>query len=164
MHTYDFLGQSSLVGGLTFDRVGFEAVVAEAGATPQGDGQWVWRLSTGEVLISALNEMGGIVGFDVRVPLRDRVDLVLETLDRGSALAAAHGLQFVDPQLSRAVTQNDAPAVEESYLRVARYAGAYVEGPVAAAAEPAGFSWPVKVTLAVIVFVATLYFAFQTVT
>lgn len=167
MQTYDFIWQP-ILGGLPFDRGQFEAALRSLGVTQRGDGAWVWKLSKGESVITALNDGGSVVGFDVRVPLSDRVEQVIEVLERGSAFAAASTLQFVDPQLSRAVTEKDGAAVEESYERVARYAGAYVGVPATSAAwvseEPKGLTTPTKIALSVLVFLAAMYFAYQMVT
>lgn len=162
MQTYDFIWQP-ILGGLPFDRARFEAALPSLGAVKRPDGAWVWKLSHGETVITALNDAGNVVGFDVRVPLAERTDLVLETLEKGSAFAAANTLQFVDPQLSRAVSLSDGASVDESYLRVARYAGAYagVTAATFATPEPTGLSPLTKIALAVIVFLAAMYFAYE---
>lgn len=165
MQTYDFVWQP-ILGGLPFDRAKFETAIEAAGAVRRPDGAWLWRLSKGETVVTALNDAGLVVGFDVRVPVSDSAELVIETLVRSASLAAAMTLQLVDPQLSRAVTDRDAASVEDSYIRVAKYAGAYIEGTApawtAAAAEAsAGLSFSTKVLLAVVVFLSTMFFAYQ---
>jgi hypothetical protein len=164
MQTYDFVWQPT-VGGLPFDALKFEAALERVGATHRPDGPWVWKLSAGETVITALNDAGAVVGFDLRVPVSDSTALVTEALTRGSALAAESTLQLVDPQLSRVVTERDREAVEASYIRVARYAGSYTEGDAPAwsaeAAQDLGLAAPTKAMLAVLVFVATMYFAYQ---
>jgi len=168
MQTYDFIWQP-ILGGLAFDRGQFETALRSLGATQRDHRTWDWKLSKGETVITALNDAGAVVGFDVRVPLSDRPDLLLEVLEKASAFAAISTLQFVDPQLGRSVTERDGAAVEESYERVARYAGAYVGVPAAttaawANAEQTGLTTPTKVALAVLVFLAAMYFAYQMVT
>ncbi len=168
MQTYDFVWQP-ILGGLPFDRPKLEAAISAAGAVRRPDGAWVWKLSKGETVITALNDAGTVVGFDLRVPVSDSVQLVVEALVRGAALAAENALQLVDPQLSRAVTGSDAASVEDSYIRVARYAGAYIEGTAPAwspevAAASAGLSFSSKAVLAVVVFLGAMFFAYQMVT
>ncbi len=164
MQTYDFVWQP-IWGGLPFDRARFEAALTELGVTRRAEGAWVWKLSRGETVITALHEGGTTVGFDVRVPLSDSAGLVLETLEKGVALATSATLQFVDPQLSRPVTERDTGAVEESFFRVAAYAGAAdgASGATFVSAPPlaTGLTPPVKLALALLVFVAAFYFAFQ---
>ncbi len=161
MQTYDFIWQP-ILGGLAFDRSRFEAALPSLGAVKRADNTWVWKLSHGQTVITALNDAGSVVGFDVRVPLTETSDLVLETLEKGSAFATANTLQFVDPQLSRAVSQADGASVDESYLRVARYAGAYAGVSAALVTpEPTGLSPLTKIALAVIVFLAAMYFAYE---
>lgn len=152
--------------GAVYDPAVVDRLLHERGTTALPDGSRNWRLKAGDVSVRTLVEGGKPVATELRVPLSDRLDLIRELVVVGAELAASAGSRLVDPQLAKSVTLNDEGIVADSYLRTAQYAGRYAgvsEAIIASygAAEPEGLKPGTKVLLAIIAFLAGLYFIAQ---
>jgi hypothetical protein len=159
---YELLLQPKEVGAV-YDPAVTDKALHEKGATALPDGSRNWRLKSGDVEVRTLIEGGKPIATELRVHLSDRLDLIRELVVEGVALAEAQSLRVVDPQLAKTLTLNDEGLVADQYLRTAQYAGQYAgvsEAIIASygAAEPEGLKPGTKVMLAIIAFLAGLYF------
>ena len=62
---------------------------------------------------------------DVRVPFREKTELLEQVLQAMVDVAEATGLRVMDPQRGEEATLTTASSVSDEYLRMARYAGEY---------------------------------------
>lgn len=113
-----------------------EAALASRGLIVRPDGGRTWVLKSSPVELGAVKEAGVQVATELRLSLSDRDVSIRELVVEASAFAAAvEGIVLFDPQLMRHVTERDADAVAEQYLRTARYAGEMLGVPEAVAAS-----------------------------
>ncbi len=162
---YELLIQSKEPGA-PYDPAVVDRLLHERGATALPDGSRNWRLKSGDVAVRTLIEGGKPIATELRVPLSDRLELIRELVVVGSELAAAADSRLVDPQLAKSVSLNDEGMVADQYLRTAQYAGRYAgvsEAIIASygASDPEGLKPGTKVLLAIIAFLAGLYFISQ---
>lgn len=139
-----------------------EQAIDAKGAVDIGGGTRRWRLASGEIEVSRLEEGGKTVGLELKVPLSERTELVSQTLRAGMEVATQCAVRLVDPQLGRSVSEKDDGIVSEQFLRTATYAGEMMGLPEAVGAsftEPApGLKPGTKVALGLVVLVIVLYF------
>ena len=132
-------------------------VPGEAGSTRP------WTLKAGVVELRPLVEGGVRIATEVLIPLAETAALARECLAECARLAIETDTLLFDPQLLRQVTERDADALAEQFMRTARYAGEMMGVPEAL---PAAFGIPrtgmragTKVFLGIVGFFVVLYLA-----
>lgn len=121
-----------------------EAALASRNVIVRPDGGRSWVLKSAPIDLGAVNEAGKQVATELKISLSERDAPVREAVKEASELAAELGLVLFDPQLMRQITERDADAVAEQFLRTARYAGEMLGLPEAVAAS---FAPPVETKL-----------------
>jgi hypothetical protein len=123
-HSYDLVFQSKQVG----EAVPLEALIkslTELGAVLAPDGRGTWKRNLGELTLGPIVEGPKVLGLDVRVPFRDKTELVEDVLKTMVDVAEANQVRVMDPQRGDEATITGMGSVLDEYLRMARYAGEY---------------------------------------
>ena len=123
-HSYDLVFQSKQVGEAVVLQ-GVIAALTARGAAVSAEGRGVWKLDKGEVNVSPMTDGPKVLGLDVRVPFREKTELLEQVLQAMVDVAEATGLRVMDPQRGDEATLTTASSVSDEYLRMARYAGEY---------------------------------------
>ncbi len=119
---YDFLIQSK-EASTSYEVERVETALLAQGAVLQPDGGLRLSSPVADLLFRRLMESGRCVASEVQVSLSDRFELLHETLKVASAVAASAECRLIDPQLGRAVTEQDQAAVQDKFAQVSTYAG-----------------------------------------
>jgi len=152
---YELLWQSG-DRGAPYPVEAVEAALAARQVIVRPDGGRTWVLKSTPVELGAVKEAGAQVATELRLSLSERDGPPRELVAEAAVVAAELGLVLFDPQLMRPITERDADAVAEQYLRTARYAGEMLGLPEAIAAsfappvEPRLLSPGMKVILLII--------------
>jgi hypothetical protein len=151
---YELLWQSATPGA-PYPLEAVEAALSRREVVASPDGQRRWKLARTVVELGAVREGGVQVATELRLMLSDSADPPRELVTEATVLAREAGVTLFDPQLMRALSERDADAVAEQYLRTARWAGEMLGLPEAVAAsypavESPGMSAGLKVLLIVI--------------
>lgn len=151
---YELLWQSTTPGA-PFPLEAVEAALARREVVASPDGQRTWRLTRTAVELGPVREGGVQVATELRLPLSESGEPARELVVEAALVAREAGVLLFDPQLMRALSEADAEAVAEQYLRTARWAGEMLGLPEAVTAsypavESPGMSAGVKTLLIVI--------------
>ena len=158
VNSYDLVLQPVLIGSAVQQAAINDAFVKQ-GLRQSGENLWSWYFPTAEVTLSPA---GPAVAYEVRVPFTITREAMLEVLNALTVFAEQNGLQLTDVYLTRAVTRSDFSAVVKSFIAVAAYKGFATERESGGETQTrAALSWPVVAALAVLVFLAALYFSYQ---
>lgn len=132
-HSYDLVFQPKQVGDALVLAPLLEALTARGG-TFDADGRGTWKLDKGEVSVSPMIEVKQeegkepekkLLGLDVRVPFRDKTELLEQVVGAMAEIAEASGVRVMDPQRGEAASVTVLSSISDEYLRMARYAGEY---------------------------------------
>lgn len=111
--------------GEPIDLAALRTALAARGAVLDDTGRGTWKPLRGEVTFSPVMENGQHIGLDVRVPFQDTTDLIDLVAKAMLEIAETLQLRVMDPLRSDSVSLAGLSALQDEYLRNARYAGEY---------------------------------------
>ena len=163
--SYDLLLQP-LTPGAPFDVDAVLKALALRGLVREANG-WALPLVSRTLEVRPLHENGVGVAVEVRVPLAEHTAALEEAVKWAVDVARVLDLRVLDPQLGSVVT-GWSSAVNDEFLRTARYAGEYLGvsealGASSLSEHHEGLTLSTRMLLAFIVFLVVVWGTFRVV-